>query len=346
MSSGSLTTSTKGRHRAPRPHSTRRVVTTASAAGAGLALPLLGVTAAHATGNHPASSGETSSPATYRHFDAHWQPLSPAEAPVLGGGQKTVQPAQQLSLSETGGAVKITPVGGSGQRSGTQPADSAAKQAVTVRHGDTLSSIAAEHHVPGGWQRLYEDNRSVLKTNPNALHPGTSLSVDPHGKPVTTPQQPQQTDRTTRAGAEEPATRDASSPGEYVRPVTGGTLSAGFDDSGNRWSHGHTGQDFAVQAGTSVKSVTDGTVVRAGWSGAYGYEVVVKHAAGVYTQYAHLSSITASPGSKISAGQQIARSGNTGNTTGPHLHFEVRGTPDYGSARAPLTWLRQHGVTV
>lgn len=84
----------------------------------------------------------------------------------------------------------------------------------------------------------------------------------------------------------------------------------------------------------------------AGYSRSYGYEVVIRHPDGRYTQYAHLSRIDVSPGQRVSAGQRIARSGATGRVTGPHLHFEVRTTPYFGSDVNPLAYLRGHGVPV
>jgi murein DD-endopeptidase MepM/ murein hydrolase activator NlpD len=92
--------------------------------------------------------------------------------------------------------------------------------------------------------------------------------------------------------------------------------------------------------------VAAGTVVTAGWSGAYGYQVVLRHADGIYTQYAHLSSLTVRAGQSVRAGRQLGRSGSTGNTTGPHLHFEVRTGPDYGDDVSPLAYLRKHGVAI
>jgi murein DD-endopeptidase MepM/ murein hydrolase activator NlpD len=113
------------------------------------------------------------------------------------------------------------------------------------------------------------------------------------------------------------------------------------------WSSGyHTGVDFIAGSGTSVKSVGPGTVVSAGWSGAYGNEVVIQHGDGTYSQYAHLSSLSVSSGQSVSGGEQIGLSGSTGNSTGPHLHFEIRTSPSYGSDIDPLAYLRQHGVSL
>ena len=87
-------------------------------------------------------------------------------------------------------------------------------------------------------------------------------------------------------------------------------------------------------------------MVSAGWGGAYGYQVVLRHADGRYTQYGHLSAISVRQGQKVNSGQRIGRSGATGNATGPHLHFEVRTGPGYGTDINPLAYLRGHGVTV
>ncbi|MGW0583701.1 M23 family metallopeptidase, partial [Streptomyces sp. NPDC002920] len=130
-------------------------------------------------------------------------------------------------------------------------------------------------------------------------------------------------------------------------PVAGATIGTGYRVAGSMWSSGyHTGVDFVVPTGTSLKAVAAGTVVSAGWGGAYGNQVVIKLADGYYAQYAHLSQLSVSAGQAVTEGQQVGLSGATGNVTGPHLHFEIRTTPDYGSDVDPVAYLRSHGVTV
>ncbi|MFF3948852.1 M23 family metallopeptidase [Streptomyces sp. NPDC001902] len=129
-------------------------------------------------------------------------------------------------------------------------------------------------------------------------------------------------------------------------PVKKYALSAGYMQNGARWAHKHSGQDFAVPIGTNVHAVSAGTVVEAGWGGAYGNNIVIRHANGMYSQYGHLSKMQVRIGQHVGQGQQIALSGNTGNSTGPHLHFEIRKTPYYGSSVNPLPYLRAHGVSV
>ncbi|WP_037625897.1 M23 family metallopeptidase [Streptomyces aureus] len=137
----------------------------------------------------------------------------------------------------------------------------------------------------------------------------------------------------------------------WIDPVAKYTLSASFDQAGGMWAHKHSGQDFAVPQGTNVMAAHGGTVVKAGPNGAgdgpaYGNAIVIKHANGKYSQYAHLSRIDVRVGQVVSTGQHIALSGNTGNSSGPHLHFEIRTTPNYGSAVNPVAFLHSMGVTV
>lgn len=95
-----------------------------------------------------------------------------------------------------------------------------------------------------------------------------------------------------------------------------------------------------------LRAVAAGTVVSAGWGGAYGNQVVLRLNDGHYAQYAHLSQLSVSAGQAVTAGQRVGLSGATGNVTGPHLHFEIRTTPDYGSDVDPVAYLRAHGVAV
>ena len=87
---------------------------------------------------------------------------------------------------------------------------------------------------------------------------------------------------------------------------------------------GHTGIDIGIDEGTLVHAADGGTVVGAGWYSGYGYTVVIDHGNGMSTLYAHNSAVNVSEGQSVSKGQVVAYSGNTGNSTGPHLHFEVR----------------------
>ncbi|GAA4321799.1 M23 family metallopeptidase [Streptomyces venetus] len=149
--------------------------------------------------------------------------------------------------------------------------------------------------------------------------------------------------------AKERAAREAERKrlNSFVPPISGSYVSTGYQASSGLWSSGsHTGVDFHAASGTSVHAVGMGEVVEAGWGGSYGNQIVIKMNDGTYTQYGHLSSIGVSVGQKVTPGQQIALSGATGNVTGPHLHFEARTSPEYGSDMDPVAYLRSHGVNV
>ncbi|MFI8825276.1 transglycosylase family protein [Streptomyces sp. NPDC053431] len=289
------------------------------------------------------------------------------------------------------------------------------REMYTVTPGDSLSKIARDEHVRGGWQKLYERNRAVVGDDPDLILPGQRLTLrmaapapaappkpaagrpdaPPHAKPKpptrpkppTQPAQPKppaQQKPSARpappvqprpavkppakpvtkpvaaarpAAPRPPAARPATKPAapkpaarpavRYTSPVADTDIGTRYRVAGSSWSSGyHTGVDFPVPTGTSVRAVAAGRVVSAGWGGAYGYQVVIRHEDGRYSQYAHLSALTVREGQRVGAGQRIARSGSTGNSSGPHLHFEVRTGPGYGSDIDPLAYLRARGVSI
>ncbi|MGW6390910.1 M23 family metallopeptidase [Streptomyces sp. NPDC055103] len=334
----------KGKHRRPKINSLTRGLVVASTGGAVVALPLLGATGAHAA-----------------------EQAAPAAVPA-----QAVAAAQVKAPAALQAAPAVT---------------KAASKTYSVVSGDYLSKIATEHHLAGGWQKLYEDNRQVVGENPSLILPGMKLtlgakntaaaqsaapktaapkSAAPKAAPKST-QSSEKNGDTSRASrsserSSAPAAASESSSSQsartsqsagsstsasgWVAPVSGG-FSTPYRASGSMWSSGyHTGVDFIASSGTTVRAVGAGTVVSAGWSGSYGNEVVIQHADGNYSQYAHLSSLSVSSGQSVSGGQQIGLSGSTGNSTGPHLHFEIRTSPNYGSDVDPLAYLRQHGVSV
>lgn len=137
----------------------------------------------------------------------------------------------------------------------------------------------------------------------------------------------------------EAARKEALRP-KFALPVAQHGLSAMFGQAGINWMSVHTGIDFPVSYGTPVMAATDGTVTTQ-WNDAYGNMVVLTSPDGTETWYCHLSSAKIRSGT-VKAGETIAYSGNSGNSTGPHLHFEVH--PGGGSAIDPLPWLRGQGL--
>ena len=112
-----------------------------------------------------------------------------------------------------------------------------------------------------------------------------------------------------------------------------GAITSGF---GPRWGRMHEGLDIAGSSGTPIAAAATGTVISAGWSGGYGQLVVLDHGNGLSTAYAHLSSISVSIGQTVPQGSAVGGMGTTGNSTGVHLHFEVRVN---GGAVDPLGYL-------
>ncbi|MGW2823887.1 M23 family metallopeptidase [Streptomyces sp. NPDC001443] len=305
----------KGKHRRPKAPRLSRSLAVAGTGGAALALPLLGATGAHAA-----------------------TPQSAAQ-PVPGTAVQSVATSGQKTAEQT-----------DGQSAGTR--------IYTVVAGDHLAKIADAQHVDGGWHRLYQDNRAAVGADPSLIHPGLKLTIG--AKAVTgggAESAAPQAAAPKSASAETSSSSVESSPAKsavpqtagsgFVLPVAGAPIGTAYHVAGSMWSSGHhTGVDFVVPTGTSLKAVGAGTVVSAGWGGAYGNQVVIRLADGHYAQYAHLSQLSVSAGQAVTPGQQVGLSGATGNVTGPHLHFEIRTTPDYGSDIDPLAYLRSHGVAV
>jgi murein DD-endopeptidase MepM/ murein hydrolase activator NlpD len=126
----------------------------------------------------------------------------------------------------------------------------------------------------------------------------------------------------------------------WASPVQGGSISSHF---GPRWGTHHDGLDIAAASGTPVRAVGAGTVVSAGWQDGYGNTVVLDHGDGVTTLYAHNSELVVTPGQRVSAGELISKVGSTGDSTGPHLHLEVK----VGDRKVdPLPWLRERNVSL
>jgi len=230
----------------------------------------------------------------------------------------------------------------------------------TVVHGDTLSGIADDRQVRGGWQRLYAANRTTVGSDPDLIIPGQRLNLRakaPTAHPKDTTSDTSTKKKTKKSTVKDTTdtkkTKDTSEQTHKVTPThtlvapVNAATGTPYRAAGPSWSKGyHTGVDFPVPTGTSVKAVGAGRVVSSGWGGSFGYQVVIRHADGRYTQYAHLSAISVKAGQTVTAGQRLGRSGTTGNSTGPHLHFEVRTGPGFGSDIDPVAYLRAGGVRI
>jgi len=124
-----------------------------------------------------------------------------------------------------------------------------------------------------------------------------------------------------------------------VRP-TAGRVTQGYGGNKPNYAAGrHTGVDFGGKIGDAIKAAASGTVTFAGSYGSYGNAIKIKQVDGTTALYAHLSGYNVKAGQTVSAGTKIGKLGNTGNSTGPHLHFEVRGRDQYGGDINASSWL-------
>lgn len=180
----------------------------------------------------------------------------------------------------------------------------------TVKEGDTVASLA----------KKYDANEDEIREfngiSDNRLAAGDSLLI-PNG--VIQSAAPSRPSSQGPSIARPASVGGVATEGYFIRPVSG-TKTQGI--------HGYNGVDFSAPYGTSVYAAAAGEVIvsrASGWNGGYGQYIVIKHQNGTQTLYAHLSATLVSAGESVAQGTQIARSGSTGRSTGPHLHFEVRG---------------------
>jgi murein DD-endopeptidase MepM/ murein hydrolase activator NlpD len=136
------------------------------------------------------------------------------------------------------------------------------------------------------------------------------------------------------------AAEEAARP-RAAMPVPGARISSGF---GYRWGTLHAGIDFAAPLGTPEYAAADGVVVRAGAASGYGLAVYIQHENGDVTVYGHMQEILVQEGQTVKAGEEIAKLGNRGHSTGPHLHFEVHVGGIDGEQIDPLPWLSERGI--
>ena len=130
----------------------------------------------------------------------------------------------------------------------------------------------------------------------------------------------------------------------WVLPLAPGyRLTAGFGECSALWARCHTGLDLAAPSGTPVRAIAEGTITEVGWAGAYGNRTVQTLEDGTELWYCHQEAIGVRLGEDVAAGEEIGRVGSTGNSTGPHLHLEVR--PGAGDPVDPVAALTAHGVT-
>ncbi|MEE1772071.1 M23 family metallopeptidase [Streptomyces sp. JV185] len=291
-----------------------------------------------------------------------------ADAPDTAADVVDVHDAATISVAAIADAAEAAgphrPLGRSATRSGgagrsrrRSPAKRSALLTVAIPSACVMSvaGIAAASVGGLGGEDKKDDNTTMAAADPGSVKAGAAnnkldtqlanLSADAENFADRASRTQERIDLRERQAAEkkkreeEAARKEALRP-KFVLPVKQHGLSAYFGQAGVNWMSVHTGIDFPVLEGTPVMAATDGTV-RTQLNSAYGNMAIVTMADGTETWYCHLSSTKIRSG-PVKAGDVIAYSGDTGNSTGPHLHFEVR--PGGGAAVNPLPWLRSHGL--
>jgi len=174
----------------------------------------------------------------------------------------------------------------------------------TVKSGDTMQSIAKKYKA---------DLDDILSYN--GIPAGAKLTI---GDKIILPDGVMSSSQS--ASIAKSASQINVTAGYYLRPINGGRKSQGI--------HGYNGVDLAASIGTPVMASADGAVVIArtyGYNGGYGLYIAIKHDNGTQTVYGHLSRVNVAVGERVRQGEVIGAVGNTGRSTGPHLHFEIRG---------------------
>ena len=178
-----------------------------------------------------------------------------------------------------------------------------------VKSGETLANIATKYKV---------DARDILAFNeiedPATIHVGQKLIV-PEATPI-----PVLQPRSARGIVQKPSTPP---PGQAVGALSGMIVPVNYRRMSQRFTWRHSGVDLATPTGTAIWASDGGVVVHAGWGNGYGLYVLIDHGNGLMTRYAHSSKIFVVVGERVAKGQTIALVGSTGNSTGPHLHFET-----------------------
>ncbi len=182
-----------------------------------------------------------------------------------------------------------------------------------VKSGDTVASIAKKYDADVAEIIAFNqiDEAARLVSGETLVIPGGAMQA----APIKVVAQAKPTKTTSGLGS-----KTVAMSGSFVNPAPGALKTQGL--------HGYNAVDLAAGVGTAIRAAAAGEVIVAkssGWNGGYGSYIVVKHANGVQTLYAHLSRVDVTVGSTVSSAQVMGAIGMTGKTTGPHLHFEIRG---------------------
>jgi murein DD-endopeptidase MepM/ murein hydrolase activator NlpD len=182
-----------------------------------------------------------------------------------------------------------------------------------------------------------ERSQAADRTNRSVREPQAPVAATQAPAPATSQAPPPAAPQSQAAPAPE-----AKKAPDWVNPMPRGKISSCY---GPRWGTMHQGIDFFTDPGEPIVAVGAGTIFAAGWVyTGYGISVVVDHGNGYYTHYAHMQKTVVSAGQKVKPGDVLGYEGSTGDSTGPHLHFEVH--QGMWNQINPAPWLRDHGIPI
>ena len=239
-----------------------------------------------------------------------------------------IQTTSVIQVSSVAGTTTVAEIAAI-KKSAAARSQVAGARVVTVAPGDTLSRIAQRQcGAQGYWPSLWQANSGKI-SNPDLIYPGQQLTIS--------------CVRTDSRASRSSARSTTSSAGTWVHPLAAGTR-GGSCWGAPRSGHMHQGVDLTQPSGTSVRAVHAGTVVLSRWANGGGNTVAVDHGDGTQSVYMHLVTKGAGVGTRVQAGTVIGRVGSTGNSTGPHLHFEIH--KGLWNRVNPAPFMRSHGVNI
>ncbi|WP_374198110.1 M23 family metallopeptidase [Micromonospora sp. PLK6-60] len=238
------------------------------------------------------------------------------------------------------GAVTLLALGVAGVSAATLSRPDAPRSAAVSLDADAQASADAVARADAAARADRSARDQATPVSPTASPSAATPTASPSARPTRTATKPKPKPKPTVTATPK---RTAKPKPAWVIPMKGAEITSCY---GQRWGTLHAGIDFAMPAGTPIHAAAAGTVVKAGDAGdGYGNSVFIDHGNGYLTHYAHQSRLVVGEGDKVSAGELIGYEGSTGDSTGPHLHFEVHQGGMWNQID-PAPFLRARGIDV
>lgn len=248
-----------------------------------------------------------------------------AQSASFGGSAGTQAKAAFLTADKDNGATSLLSDPTLGDDAREEVAASAQESSGLATRRQAVSASVAKD------QGRTQERKRVARAKER-----TAIAADKKKQEKSSTAAPASAGSSTAQAAPQAAPQGAQS---WVKPLDNAVFTSPF---GPRWGKLHAGQDYAAAIGTPLKALSSGTVIGAGPMSGYGIYIDIKYWDGTVVRYAHMSSFSASVGQQVAPGEVVALSGNTGRSTGPHLHMEIH--PGGGGAIDPAGWLAERGI--